>query len=338
MTARSSSEPPASLPGRALERVATELTPTTTPGQPLAAIESVRTEPANRAVFEHAKLVQVLEGRAHITTATGTHELLPGMTMALGARMWCTVAPAPWVRIWTVYFDEDFLRTHMRWILPDIHRVRPGVHPDAWDGTALVLNPGIELLRRVEPMWRQVSVIDDTRSPEVAATRLIALFAQAVEILLPGLLSPHAADPSRHPFPIEGRLAEPALTRPVQQAIDLLRSRMAEPWTAGRLAAEIPISRAHLTRAFTQQTGVAPMRFLTEVRLTEFTRLLEETELTISEAARQVGWSDSRVAASWFRRRFGITPTRYRQHPHPQCTGEEPLRVLPGLMRADAPA
>lgn len=298
---------------------------------PLAAVESTRTERINRAVFGHAKIVQVMEGRARIETASGIHELLPGMTMALGAGRWCTVTPERSVRMWTIYFDENFLLTHMRWILSDIHRVRPGVHPDAWDGTALVLNSGIDMLRRVEPVWRQVSVAHETQPPEFAATRLIGLFTQAVEILLPGLLADHAAEPPHLSFPVRGRLADPPLTRPVQRAIDLLRSRMADAWTAGGLAVEIPISRAHLTRAFTQQTGVAPMRFLTEVRLTEFTRLLEETDLTITEAARHVGWSDPRVAASWFRRRFGIAPTQYRQHPHPQCTGEEPCESCRGV-------
>jgi hypothetical protein len=130
MTARSNSEQPASLNDRAFELAQESLALSRTPGQPLAAVESVRTERIHRAVFGHAKIVQVIEGRARIETATGTHELLPGMTMALGAGMWCTVAPAPWVRIWTIYFDEDFLRSHMRWVLPDMHRVRPRAHPE----------------------------------------------------------------------------------------------------------------------------------------------------------------------------------------------------------------
>ncbi len=97
-------------------------------GPPLSAVESVRAERIHRAVFGHAKNVHVLEGAAHIETATGIHELTPGYAMALGAGMWCSVRPDPTVRLWTLYFDESFLRSHMRWVLADTTRVRPGVH------------------------------------------------------------------------------------------------------------------------------------------------------------------------------------------------------------------
>jgi uncharacterized cupin superfamily protein len=54
-------------------------------GTPLAAVESLRTERIHRAVFGHAKIVHVLEGRARIETSTGTHEFSAGMAMGLGA-------------------------------------------------------------------------------------------------------------------------------------------------------------------------------------------------------------------------------------------------------------
>jgi transcriptional regulator GlxA family with amidase domain len=92
---------------------------------------------------------------------------------------------------------------------------------------------------------------------------------------------------------------------------------MAERWTVDRLAAAVSLSRSQLTRTFTAHVGASPLRFLTEIRLTEFTRLVEETDLPIGVAARQVGWEDSRVAAAWFRRRYGISPSLYRRNPHP---------------------
>ena len=93
-------------------------------GPPLAAVESVRVESTRRAVFDHAKIVHVLEGSAQIETATGIYELTPGAAMTLGAGMWCSVRPAPKVRMWTLYFDESFLRSHMRWVLADASRAR----------------------------------------------------------------------------------------------------------------------------------------------------------------------------------------------------------------------
>jgi|1115.fasta_scaffold01543_11 AraC family transcriptional regulator len=300
-------------------------------GPPLSAVESVRTERIHRAIFGHAKIVHVLEGAAQIETATGLHELTPGSAMTLGAGMWCSVRPAPKVRIWTLYFDESFLRSHMRWVLADASRARPGVHPDAWDGSALLMQPGLDILHRIEPLWRQISLVNETAPPEVATTRLISLFSRAVEIALPTLLADDRGEPDRLAFPVRGRLAQPVIAQPVRRSIELLRSRMAEPWTVGQLASDVAVSRAHLTRVFTQQVGVAPMRFLIEARLTEFTRLIEETDLPIADASRQVGWKDARVAAVWFRKRFGITPTPYRRHPHPSCTGAMPCESCRGV-------
>ncbi|MCV7563979.1 helix-turn-helix transcriptional regulator, partial [Micrococcus luteus] len=78
----------------------------------------------------------------------------------------------------------------------------------------------------------------------------------------------------------------------------------------------LSLSRTHLTRMFVQHAGAAPMRLLTELRLTEFARLIEETDISVMRAASEVGWSDPRVASHWFHRRYGITPTQYRRTPH----------------------
>lgn len=157
-------------------------------GPPISAIESARTEPVRRAVFAHAKIVHIMEGRARVDTATGSHELVAGTVLALGAGQWCSLRPSPFVRMWTLYVDESFLREQMGWFLPDAERVVPRVHPDAWDGTALVLAPGIEVLQSCEPLWRQISLLDHAGTPELTATRTIALFTHAVEFTLPTLL------------------------------------------------------------------------------------------------------------------------------------------------------
>lgn len=310
-------------------------------GLPLSAVESARTEPVRRAVFAHAKIVHVLEGRARVDTATGSHELAAGTVLALGAGHWCSMRPMPSVRVWTLYVDEAFLRAQMSWVLPDARRVVRGAHPDEWDGSALVLTPGIEALQCCEPLWRRISLLDQTGTPELTATRMIRLFTRAVEYTLPALLigseDGGSSEPDTSSFPVKGTLTQPPLAQQVRRSTDLLRLRMAEPWTVHRLAAEVAMSRTHLTRLFTLQVGVAPMRFLTEVRLTEFTRLIEETRMSVSSAAESVGWFDSRVAAAWFRRRFGIGPSEYRRHPHPTCIGEAPCDWCRGACSESVP-
>lgn len=291
---------------------------------PLVAVESVRTLPMNRAVFRRAKIVYVFEGRARAETALGTRELKAGSAFVLGSGTWCSIHPIRSVHLWTLYVDEFFLRMQMSWLLPRRDRVQPGLHPREWDGSPLVLRPGTDTLRRMEPLFRKISVAGDGRLPaELSAARTITLFLRAVELSLPTVLQvtvPADTESIADWFPVRGSLTTPVAIGHAGQAASILRVHMAERWTVERLATSVAVSRAHLTRLFTTQMGVAPMRYLTEVRLTEFTRLIEETDLSISAAARSVGWFDSRVAAAWFRRRFGMSPSEFRFRPHRVCS------------------
>ncbi|GAA5149898.1 hypothetical protein GCM10025768_13810 [Microbacterium pseudoresistens] len=283
----------------------------------IAAIEMVRTIPSSRTVFRHVKVINVVEGSCAFETAESMHILRPGMSLALGTGKWCRVWPAPTARIWAIYADEQFWRTQMAWFLPDADRVLRGVHPLEWDGRAIVLAPGVATLQQAEPLWRQMSVIrSKAESPEVVATHTLELLARWMRLVLPTFLNAAPATPPAPWTPISGRLTDTGSIGYIGRAIQLLRRRIAEPWTIAALSRELSLSRTHLTRLFVQHAGAAPMRLLTELRLTEFTRLIEETDLSVMRAANDVGWNDPRVASHWFRRRYGTTPTQYRRTPH----------------------
>ena len=289
----------------------------------MTALELVRTLASSRALCRHAQIMNVMEGSTRIETANGDYMLRAGMSIALGADRWCRIKPQGRVRIWSIYADEQFLRMQMSWFLPHRERVHSGLHPCEWDGTAIVLTPGTAALRKVEPLWRQMSILNDgTHAPEVAAIHTIELFARWVSGVLPVFLDASMSPQPIRPLwrPIAGRLTRPPSAGHVTKAIDLLRARLAEPWTVNSLANEVAVSRTHLTRLFTAHAGAPPMRFLAEIRLTEFTRLIEETDVPISAAARQVGWVDSRIASARFRRRFGVSPSEFRETPHPAAT------------------
>ncbi|WP_169516540.1 helix-turn-helix transcriptional regulator [Gulosibacter molinativorax] len=149
-----------------------------------------------------------------------------------------------------------------------------------------------------------------------------------MSVIAPTFLTPELAEGLGEPAesvlrPIQGRLTDTATLGHVGRAVWLLKERMDEPWTVASLAQSVAVSRAHLTRLFAAHTGLSPIRFLTEVRLTEFTRLIEETELSVTHAAQKVGWPDPRIASAWFSRRFGLTPLQYRLNPHPHLTDRD---------------
>ncbi len=208
----------------------------------------------------------------------------------------------------------------MEWFLPDRSRVIEGLHPHEWDGRPVRVRAGVEVFDLAEPIWREISILPElVSSPEALSIRSVELLARWVGIVVPTLVSPHAREDGglTRSYPLQGRVVDAAMIGQVGRATAILRQRMSEQWNVEELASAISVSRAQLTRLFSRYAGMAPMRYLAEIRLTEFTRLIEETEMSVAAAARAVGWRDPRVAAKWFARRFGIGPLKYRTMPHP---------------------
>ncbi len=288
---------------------------------PVIAIESARTLPSTRVVFDYATIICVVDGLMRVETPAGRHELEPGWSLTLGAGTWRSLEPSPAARVWTIYVKERFLREQLTWTLPEGSRLLPGIHAAEWDGSATIQEIGVMLVRRIEPLLRQISIINASDSrPELIPARAVSRFSRALELVMPALLDhTKVAHTSAAVVrsPVLGSLTRRVTTAQVARASMLLRARMSETWTVERLARETALSKSHLTRLFINYLGVAPIQFLVEVRLTEFARLVEETELSRGEAARQVGWQDSRIAAAWFRRRYRVSPSQFRRHPHP---------------------
>lgn len=298
-------------------------------GVPAVAIEMVRTRPTMRTIFSHAKIVGVMSGSVMITTSTGTATLAAGDVLVLGSGRWCSQRPLRPVRTWTIHVDEDFLRSCTCWALPAASRLRPGTHPREWDGSMRVHHPGTITLQRIEPIMRQMSVAVETGNADIARSIVLRHFAAAVELMIPALLAgdDETDEGASTRQPVVGRLSVPAPRAEAVQAAELLKQRLREPWTVAQLAAEVSMSASHLPRLFRRAFGIPPIRYLNELRLTAFVRLIEETDLPLALAASKVGWRDSRIAAARFRRRFGLSPSDYRKSPH-RAQGIEPCLEL----------
>jgi AraC-like DNA-binding protein len=105
---------------------------------------------------------------------------------------------------------------------------------------------------------------------------------------------------------------------PRSTLVDQVRASLARQCDAhapslGKLAAELHVSERTLTRHL-QQAGVQYRVLLDEVRREHAQRLLETSELHISEIAQQLGFGDATAFGRAFRRWLGVTPSRYRQH------------------------
>lgn len=102
-----------------------------------------------------------------------------------------------------------------------------------------------------------------------------------------------------------------------------------EPITLDDLAQVAYMSKNSLLRAFSRCYGSSPIHYLIQHRLSKACELLRTRRCTITEAAHEVGFSDSNYFARQFRRAYGISPRDYREGRGPRRV-ERPAERLVG--------
>jgi AraC-like DNA-binding protein len=95
-------------------------------------------------------------------------------------------------------------------------------------------------------------------------------------------------------------------------ALEAIHADPARPWRLQDLAATAGLSRATLARRFTSLTGQSPMAYLGWWRMAVAARLLRDSEVSLAEVARRVGYGSPYAFAHAFKRHFGLAPGRYR--------------------------
>ncbi|MEV6249717.1 DJ-1/PfpI family protein [Streptomyces sp. NPDC051742] len=82
------------------------------------------------------------------------------------------------------------------------------------------------------------------------------------------------------------------------------------------LAARARLSPRHFARAFHEETGTPPGRYVDLVRLEHARRLLEETSRGVEEVARASGYGTPEAMRRAFLRALGTAPAEYRRRFH----------------------
>lgn len=169
----------------------------------------------------------------------------------------------------------------------------------------------------VEPM--PVAVQNATRAlmdpPVGRSVRPLWYGAKTLELLTLLLFSPEAAASVSASGTIPGemfcarqkRLSGERVTR----AKALLERDLENPPTLEMLAAEVQCSPFHLSRAFSEHTGLTIPQFLRQVRLERAARWLREGRGNVTEVAIAVGYRSLSHFSKAFWERFGCCPGLY---------------------------
>ena len=97
----------------------------------------------------------------------------------------------------------------------------------------------------------------------------------------------------------------------------LLHDEPGHPWTLDLLAAHVHVSRATLSRRFTELVGQSPMAYLTQWRLARAADLLREGGLGVEQVAHTVGYANAFAFSAAFKRAHGSSPRAFRSAPVP---------------------
>jgi AraC family transcriptional regulator, arabinose operon regulatory protein len=104
----------------------------------------------------------------------------------------------------------------------------------------------------------------------------------------------------------------PAPDDPLQRAMNYLSDRLDGSVRVPELARLVGVSTTHLTSLFRRATGGGVLAHHTALRMARARQLLDTTDASVAEVAREVGYDDPFYFSRHFRRHHGMSPSRFR--------------------------
>ncbi|WP_157269993.1 AraC family transcriptional regulator [Azohydromonas aeria] len=99
----------------------------------------------------------------------------------------------------------------------------------------------------------------------------------------------------------------------VRAALALMHGDCAHPWSLETLAQRAGLSRTALAERFREAMGDTPLNYLRTLRMQRAMSLLSETDATLEQVARQVGYQDAFGFSKVFKRTVGESPREFRR-------------------------
>ena len=111
----------------------------------------------------------------------------------------------------------------------------------------------------------------------------------------------------------QGDLEVSSNERIIRQICDIIENEYASELYLDRVAEQIYLSPAYISRIFKKSTGMNFVKYLNDVRLKKAAALLIEDDYPINEISKKVGFSDVSYFCSCFKKKYGMTTVQYRR-------------------------
>ena len=118
---------------------------------------------------------------------------------------------------------------------------------------------------------------------------------------------------------INHRMSQPSRFEPsdrIRNMLSYIHSHYKDKITVAQIADAIGISEREAMRSFRKSLNQSPIEYLISYRLNEAKKMLQSSELPITEICYQCGFSDSSYFGKVFRKAYGLTPREFRARHH----------------------
>jgi transcriptional regulator GlxA family with amidase domain len=98
----------------------------------------------------------------------------------------------------------------------------------------------------------------------------------------------------------------------ILRVLSALNRDFAASWSIRRMAKTAGMSRAAFVRKFRSEVGMAPLAYLTRLRMHVAAALLVDSDVPAADVARDVGYASPFAFSRAFKRVMGVPPSTYR--------------------------
>lgn len=99
--------------------------------------------------------------------------------------------------------------------------------------------------------------------------------------------------------------------RRIKHSLNYIHQHLVEPMSIDHLAQMEHLSTSHYRTVFRQCMDCSPSEYIISLRISRACELMEQFNMTISEAAAAVGYQDPLYFSRLFRRKTGMSPSTY---------------------------
>lgn len=99
----------------------------------------------------------------------------------------------------------------------------------------------------------------------------------------------------------------------IEKSVLFIKNNIHKKVTVYDIAKHVGIDRSYLSRLFKEYLSISPQRYILNVKMNAAAQYLKNTDISIAETAKSVGYEDYHVFNKVFKNHFGISPSAWRK-------------------------